>query len=113
MIYEGKKYTHTDFNNEVSGVENKYQCWSIHREGLKRVSSCDNFILLKSFSSPIYNQTGIINFQRNYISISFYNKIEDAKTVSESRNYETLFIIPVEPESKLKIVADISKKHKL
>lgn len=80
---------------------------------MKRISKCENFILIKSFASPISNEEGIVNFKRNYVSIDFYQKIEDLKITSDEMNYDTLFIIPLETKLKSEILSDIRKKHNL
>ena len=114
MVYENKILGTSDFNIEVSGEKRNYQCWQFQTAALKRISDCKNFIFLKSCLSPIYNHNKeIINFKRNYLSISFYKDISDFKNETNNLNYDNFFIIPVNEDRIQEILEDIKKKHNL
>jgi len=111
MIYKGKKLTHNDFNEEVTGQKKTYNCWSFSQKELENITECNNFILLESYRSPIVKNNKIISFKRNYISIVFYKNFNDFIKKSDDLNYDSAFIIPTSTEFKSEILIDIKKKH--
>lgn len=117
MKYKNEFITALPFNDVVSGSKYTYDCWGFDGRNLDKITSLGSFILVKSFPTPVKNRNGVITSTiRNYISVEFYQSIEKYKSIIHPENFESFYIIPIDPdktEIKNKIIIDIKEKHNL
>ena len=113
MKFKNETLTSKDFNDTVTGLTNKYSCWSKEEVTAKKyLTEGQNLICIACFKD--LHEGDII---RKYTHVGFYKTLEDFFLESFSHNSNVhFFFIPTDNLTKKdinNIILDIKNKYEI